>query len=315
MGRIVIIGNSGSGKSYLAQRLSDYYGYPVIHLDALFWEPGGFNVKRPKEIVYAEIVTLVHGENWIVEGVFGELAQAFFANAEQLIWLDLDQETCMHSLLQRGSESSKQLYQQSAEENFQKLLTWASAYWQREDLRSHRGHANLFTQFNGKKDSFQTRLAVNDFLDSLQPRLKNSMNEQASLANITFTENGPVDVTQLNALYRLIGWDRHNRRSKAETTEMLRLSHYYIAAHTDEGSLVGFARVCGDPYVAQVLDVITHPAYRRRGIATACMRGVLAHLQRVRYVSVTLTDGSGIDGFYQRFGFQECKDSALVWKP
>jgi ribosomal protein S18 acetylase RimI-like enzyme len=140
------------------------------------------------------------------------------------------------------------------------------------------------------------------------------MTEPAPLANITFTENSPVDVAQLNALYRVIGWDRHHRRSEAETTEMLRVSHYYIAAHTAEGTLVGFARVCGDPYVAQVLDVITHPAYRRRGIATTCMRGVLAHLQRSRYVSVTLTDGSGIEGFYQRFGFRVCKDVAQIWE-
>jgi ribosomal protein S18 acetylase RimI-like enzyme len=140
------------------------------------------------------------------------------------------------------------------------------------------------------------------------------MNKQAALADITFTENGDVDVVQLNTLYRLIGWDSHNRRTASETTDMLRVSHYYIAAHTAEGTLVGFARVCGDPYVAQVLDVITHPAYRCRGIATTCMRGVLAHLQRSRYVSVTLTDGSGIAGFYQRFGFRVCKDVAQVWE-
>jgi ribosomal protein S18 acetylase RimI-like enzyme len=140
------------------------------------------------------------------------------------------------------------------------------------------------------------------------------MNEQASLADITFTDNGQVDVAQLNALYRLIGWDSHNRRTAAETTEMLSVSHYYIAAHTAEGTLVGFARVCGDPYVAQVLDVITHPAYRRRGIARRCMRGVLAHLQRSRYVSVTLTDGSGIAGFYQRFGFRVCKEPTQKWE-
>ena len=95
---------------------------------------------------------------------------------------------------------------------------------------------------------------------------------------------------------------------------MLRVSHYYIAAHTAESALVGFARVCGDPYVTQVLDVITHPAYRRRGIATQCMRGVLAHLQQSRYVSVTLTDSSGIAGFYQQFGFRVCKDVAHGWE-
>jgi ribosomal protein S18 acetylase RimI-like enzyme len=140
------------------------------------------------------------------------------------------------------------------------------------------------------------------------------MNEHASFADITFMENGDIDVTQLNALYRLIGWDSRHRRTEAETTEMLRVSHYYIAAHTADGQLVGFARVCGDPYVVQVLDVITHPAYRRRGIATRCMHGVLAHLQCSSYVSVTLTDGSGIPGFYHRFGFRVGTDVAHVWE-
>ena len=34
---------------------------------------------------------------------------------------------------------------------------------------------------------------------------------------LTFTENGQVDVVQLNNLYRLIGWDSHNRRTEDET--------------------------------------------------------------------------------------------------
>lgn len=140
------------------------------------------------------------------------------------------------------------------------------------------------------------------------------MNEPTSLGDIIFTENGHVDVAQLNALYRLIGWDRHNRRTEAETTEMLCVSRYYIAAHTAKETLVGFTRVCGDPYVVQVLDVIVHPAYRRRGIASQCMGGVLEYLQQSSYVSVTLTDGSGIAGFYQQFGFQPCHEITLRWE-
>lgn len=140
------------------------------------------------------------------------------------------------------------------------------------------------------------------------------MHEQTDLAAVGFTENGDVDAAQLNALYWLIGWDRAHRRTTAETIEMLKVSHYYIAAHTANGALIGFARVCGDPYVAQVLDVITHPEYRRRGVATQCVRGVLAHLQRSRYVSVTLTAGSGLEGFYHQFGFLVVKDVALIWK-
>ena len=68
-----------------------------------------------------------------------------------------------------------------------------------------------------------------------------------SLSDITFAENGDVDIAQLNGLYQLIGWDDAKRRTEAETREMLRVSRYYIAAHSAEGILVGFARVCGDP--------------------------------------------------------------------
>ena len=142
------------------------------------------------------------------------------------------------------------------------------------------------------------------------------MNAMHLLNDITFTENGPIDVSQLNRLYQLIGWDTDGKRTDIETAEMLRVSYYHIAAHTINGILVGFARVCGDPYIVQVLDVITHPDFRPNGIATRCMKGVLAHLQRSHYVSVTLIDGSGIDGFYQRFGFQLFYQEApaRVWK-
>ena len=95
---------------------------------------------------------------------------------------------------------------------------------------------------------------------------------------------------------------------------MLKVSRYYIAAYVHKDRLVGFARVCGDPYVAQVLDVITHPEFRKLGIAKKCMRDVLGHLRSSSYVTVTLTDGGGIEGFYQRFGFQVYGDVAMVWK-
>jgi ribosomal protein S18 acetylase RimI-like enzyme len=134
------------------------------------------------------------------------------------------------------------------------------------------------------------------------------------MTDVTFVENGAVDVAQLNDLYSLIGWDRARRRTTAETTEMLRVSRYYIAAHAANGAVIGFARVCGDPYVAQVLDVITHPDHRRRGIASRCMRGILAHLERSRYVAVTLTAGRGLEGFYRRFGFHAVKEATLAWK-
>lgn len=167
MERIIIIGNSGSGKTYLASKLSAYFGYPIIQLDLLFWEQGGFNTKRPKEIVYSEITRLAKEEKWIVEGVFGELAKEFFGNADYLIWLDLDHGTCIKNLLQRDSESAMQLDREAAEESFQKLIEWASNYWGREGPRSYHGHLSLFRDFSGNKRRIGSRQAVDEFLTSI----------------------------------------------------------------------------------------------------------------------------------------------------
>ncbi len=94
---------------------------------------------------------------WIVEGVFGELALRFLDKAECLIWLDMDWRYCLSNLLQRGSESSKQLDQEEAEENFRKLLAWASKYWDRDNLRSYKGHKELFDSFKEHKRVLRSR--------------------------------------------------------------------------------------------------------------------------------------------------------------
>lgn len=167
MDRIVIIGNSGSGKTHLGQRLSDRFGHPLIHLDELFWEPGGFSVKRPKALVFADVARLAEGERWIVEGVFGELAQEFCPRANHLIWLDLDWTTCEQSLLQRGSQSATQQDPQEAEASFERLLAWAAAYPHRDGPRSQRGHRLIFEQFPGDKTRLTTRTEVADFVAHL----------------------------------------------------------------------------------------------------------------------------------------------------
>jgi adenylate kinase family enzyme len=167
MDRIIIIGNSGSGKSHLGQRLSDQFGHPLIHLDELFWEPGSFSVKRPKALVFADVARLAQGERWVVEGVFGELAQEFCPRAHHLIWLDLDWATCEQSLLQRGSQSATQQDPQAAEASFERLLAWAAAYPHRDGPRSQRGHRLIFEQFQGGKTRLTARTEVTDCVTAL----------------------------------------------------------------------------------------------------------------------------------------------------
>jgi adenylate kinase family enzyme len=164
LARTVIIGNSGSGKSHLAKSLSTIYSTPIIHLDQLFWMPRGFNEKNPKDEIKNEIERKQKETSWIVEGVFGELAEMFLSRAQSLVFLDMDWTVCHAGLLVRGSESSKQLEAVKAEENFKNLLLWAEQYWTRTNLCSHAGHLKLFSNFAGRKFKFTCRAEIDNFL-------------------------------------------------------------------------------------------------------------------------------------------------------
>ncbi len=75
---------------------------------------GGFDKKRSKEEVYQLIVQSKNHNDWIVEGVFGELAKQYFDTAETLIWLDITWDLCRSRLLKRGSESKKNIWEESS---------------------------------------------------------------------------------------------------------------------------------------------------------------------------------------------------------
>jgi adenylate kinase family enzyme len=175
--RTVIIGNSGSGKSHVAKSLSLHYSSPVIHLDRIFWMPGGFNEKKSNYEMFREVVEKRQENSWIVEGVFGELAELFLPRAQTLIYLDMDWATCQSALKLRGSESSRQMEPVKAEENFNKLLLWAEQYWTRTNLCSHAGHLRLFSDFTGNKFKFTTRIEVDEFIK----QQKQTSNSTASL--------------------------------------------------------------------------------------------------------------------------------------
>jgi adenylate kinase family enzyme len=149
--RVVIIGNSGSGKTWLAAKMAKKDGLPVTHLDDLFWEPGGFDNKRPKETVLRLVEESRASHSWIVEGVFGELAKLYIDQADLLVWLDIDWDICRKRLLERGSESKKHMAREQSEEGLRKLVEWASRYYDRSGLCSHAGHRDLFERFCGRK--------------------------------------------------------------------------------------------------------------------------------------------------------------------
>lgn len=138
-----------------------------VNLDTIVWQPGGFNQKRPQHEIDHAIQTLAQEPSWVVEGVFGALAEQLLDAADTLLFLDLDWSVCRDSLISRGSESAKQRDAMAAEDNFHKLLVWASEYGQRASKSSRQFHRELFERCQSDKRSFTTRQEVNSYFYKL----------------------------------------------------------------------------------------------------------------------------------------------------
>jgi adenylate kinase family enzyme len=67
MQRVVVIGNSGGGKSTLARRLAARLGLVHHEVDGLLWQPGW--VPTPADTYEAEHARLIGGSGWVIDGL------------------------------------------------------------------------------------------------------------------------------------------------------------------------------------------------------------------------------------------------------
>jgi adenylate kinase family enzyme len=164
LSRTLIIGNSGSGKSTLAQQLATLVHAPAIDLDLLHWEAGGYGVKRDENAARQLVLTAADEARWIIEGVFGWLAEVAVPRATTLIWLDVPWSICHAGLLARGPRRG------STAQDYTELLKWAEAYWDRKTPSSFAGHLTIFESFPGPKYRLESREKMSELLAEQRAR-------------------------------------------------------------------------------------------------------------------------------------------------
>jgi hypothetical protein len=102
------------------------------------------------------------GPSWVIEGVYGWLAEIALPRATALIWLDFPWAVCRDGLLARGPRRG------ATEQDTEDLLTWAEAYWSRQTPSSFAGHSRLFRDFSGAKLTLHSREQVAQLLAELR---------------------------------------------------------------------------------------------------------------------------------------------------
>ncbi|HEX7820034.1 MAG TPA: topology modulation protein [Sphingobium sp.] len=85
MRRIVIVGQSGAGKTRLSLLLAQRLHFPVLHADKLFWRPGW--VDPEDEDYRSRIHALTEQDSWIFDGIPGRVFDIILPRADTVIWL------------------------------------------------------------------------------------------------------------------------------------------------------------------------------------------------------------------------------------
>ena len=161
--RILIFGNGGTGKTWLAREISDILSRPAIHLDDIRWIPGQYGIARDNELVFSEVLEAGKAESWLMEGVYGWLANAVLHRATSLIWIDLPEEDCVANITARGIQGG------GSEENFRELIDWVREYhWRKNPSTSYASHKKMFDAYGGTKALLKSRSEVIGYVEAIR---------------------------------------------------------------------------------------------------------------------------------------------------
>jgi adenylate kinase family enzyme len=156
--RTVVVGNGGSGKSWLAERLAAALSMPSIDLDEIHWLPGGFNARREPATAVEIVRAKAAGERWVIEGVYGWLANVALPRATAFVWLDLPIEECVANVRARG------LRRGGDPAAFETLIQFVVDYDVRTNANSRTAHEQAFNSFAGLKARLTSRTEISCFL-------------------------------------------------------------------------------------------------------------------------------------------------------
>jgi len=160
--RTLIIGNSGSGKSWLAQRLAEQQHVQWTDLDLIHWVSDEHSIARPRAEALGMARVAASEEAWVIEGVYGWIVSELLPQATALIWLNLEDDDCVARIHQREA-------QRDANDALLKaLLEWAGSYHSREGSSGFSAHLRLYEGFAGSKLQLTGQADITAFMSAMQ---------------------------------------------------------------------------------------------------------------------------------------------------
>ena len=149
--RVVVVGNSGAGKTTAGASLAARLGSPFVELDELFWGPNW----QPKP--EAQFISLVReatkGERWVVAGNSGTVRSEIWPRASAIVWLNFSLAVVLRRLVARTAKRLMRrevLWHGNRELLLRTLFTRKSIVWWAITTHNRRNAKFAELRANGK---------------------------------------------------------------------------------------------------------------------------------------------------------------------
>ena len=152
--RVLLFGNSGSGKTTMARTLVKEHGLVHLDLDSVAWESPG--VRRATAESLAEVRRFLDAHPaWVIEGCYADLMDPILSEATEVRFLNPGVEACIANCRARPWEPEKYSSKEEQDSVLAFLLDWVREYETRDDEYSFKAHRTLFDRFPGRKREYR----------------------------------------------------------------------------------------------------------------------------------------------------------------
>ena len=90
-GPMLVVAGPGSGKTFLARKLSEQYRIPHYDLDDIQWDnfSEGYGTKRGSQERDSLLADILEKNDWIIEGIYYSWCTQCFEDADRIILLEV----------------------------------------------------------------------------------------------------------------------------------------------------------------------------------------------------------------------------------
>lgn len=164
MSKIIVLGNSGSGKSTFTSKLASKLNIEYLHLDTIIYK---HSWNKPEfDEMENQINEFLKKDNWIIDGNFLNYSTDRFLKCDTIYFLDINRFTCLFSVIRRYF-LYKGKKRESRSDYCDEKLSKDYLKWVFKDYyKTSRKHIYKFINENPQKNIiiFKTRKQINKYI-------------------------------------------------------------------------------------------------------------------------------------------------------